>query len=478
MVDPFYQDGVSPASDQIIVNDLISRGMLPGEYGNAQYVVDPSDVRRGPNWYDEEFESAPPHMWEFSPLHLSGNMCGTCHDVSNPLFMKTESGTYEFTPFDQPHPTHSKHDQFPEQRTFSEWLNSAFAQGGVDLEGRFGGNETTVSSCQSCHMPRTDGYACQPFFGFGPYTDHPHHTFQGANRWVIDVLQHVYADSMDYTVMNLLEVHKSDTEYMLEQATDVELTQDGSTLNVRVINYCGHKLLTGMPEGRRIWINVQFFDANANLIGEAGAYDYDEAILDQDSTKVYEALLALDEYAAAATGKPEGKSFHLMLVNSLAKDNRIPPMGFTNAGFEAAGSGFVGYAYEDGQHWDDTAYAIPAGAVSATATLYYQTASREYIEFLRDENVTDNRGDILYDAWLNTGKAAPFPMSTASIPLEPVGALPGDVNGDGVVNAHDLGIVLSSFGCVGSGCAGDVNGDGVVNSDDLGMLLAVFGSGN
>lgn len=476
MVDPVYVEGVSPAADEDILNELITLGRMPTEFGNAQYVIDPSDVRRGPNWYDP-MENMPPHLWEFSPLHMTGDMCGTCHDVSNPLYMKTVEGTYEFSAFDAEHPTHSKHDQFPEQRTYSEWLNSSFATGGVDLDGRFGGNEPVVSNCQSCHMPRIDGSACQPFFGFGSYTDHPHHTFQGANRWVIDVLQYVYADTLDYETNQLLEVHKSDTEYMLEQATDVELTQDGSALTVRVTNYCGHKLLTGMPEGRRIWINVQFFDADANLISEAGAYDYDEAILDEGTTKVYEALLALDEYAAAVTGKPEGKSFHLMLVNSHAKDNRIPPMGFTNAGFEAAGAGFVGHSYPDGQNWDDTTYTIPAGAVSATATVYYQTASREYIEFLRDENVTDDRGDILYDAWLNTGKAAPFPMSTASIPLDPVAGIVGDLNGDGVVDADDLGILLNHFGCTGAACDGDINGDGVVNADDLGLLLGAFGTG-
>ncbi|MGP1345624.1 MAG: hypothetical protein ACTS3F_03015 [Phycisphaerales bacterium] len=477
MVDPVYEAGISPASDELILADLITAGDgVPTEFGNAQYVIDPSDVRRGPNDYDPQ-GNMPPHSWEFSPLHLTGDMCGTCHEVSNPLYLKTPEGNYEFAAFDAPHPTNSKHDQFPEQRTYSEWLNSAFATGGVDLEGRFGGNQEVVSSCQTCHMPRIDGYACQPFFGFGPHTDHPHHTFQGANRWIIDVLQYVYAEDLDFEVNELLEVHKSDTEYMLEQATDLDLSQDGDALTVRVTNYCGHKLLTGMPEGRRIWINVKFFDAGANLIAEAGAYDFDEAILDEESTKVYEALLGLDDYAAAVTGKPAGKSFNLMLVNTVLKDNRIPPIGFTNAGFEAAGAGFVDYSYPDGQNWDDTVYQIPPGAVSASATLYYQTASREYIEFLRDENTTDNRGDILYDAWLNTGKAAPFPMSSASLALDPIAGNPADLNNDGFVNSDDLGILLSSFGCVAPGpCTGDVDGDGDVDSDDLGLLLSAFGS--
>ncbi|MBW7906273.1 MAG: hypothetical protein LC135_04670 [Phycisphaerae bacterium] len=55
---------------------------------------------------------------------------------------------------------------------------------------------------------------------------------------------------------------------------------------------------------------------------------------------------------------------------------------------------------------------------------------------------------------------------------------PGDVNGDGVVNQSDLGILLANFGQnVPPGTLGDLNGDGVVGQPDLGILLANFGCG-
>ena len=60
----------------------------------------------------------------------------------------------------------------------------------------------------------------------------------------------------------------------------------------------------------------------------------------------------------------------------------------------------VGYTYADGQYWDDTAYVLPAERGSCAVTLYYQTTSKEYIEFLRDENVTNSVGQELYDAWV------------------------------------------------------------------------------
>lgn len=51
----------------------------------------------------------------------------------------------------------------------------------------------------------------------------------------------------------------------------------------------------------------------------------------------------------------------------------------------------------------------------------------------------------------------------------------GDFNGDGVINAGDLGILLGDFGCT-SDCIADLNGDGTVNTEDLLIFLTVFGT--
>ncbi len=50
---------------------------------------------------------------------------------------------------------------------------------------------------------------------------------------------------------------------------------------------------------------------------------------------------------------------------------------------------------------------------------------------------------------------------------------PADLNGDGVVDGADLGILLNSWGPC-AGCAADLNGNGFVNGADLGILLAAF----
>jgi len=58
------------------------------------------------------------------------------------------------------------------------------------------------------------------------------------------------------------------------------------------------------------------------------------------------------------------------------------------------------------------------------------------------------------------------------------GGMPGDLNGDGVVNGADLGLLLAEWGaCPRPGeCAADLDDDGVVGGADLGLLLAAWSS--
>ena len=82
----------------------------------------------------------------------------------------------------------------------------------------------------------------------------------------------------------------------------------------------------------------------------------------------------------------------------------------------------MGYSYADGQYWDDTEYVMPSTVRSVEATLYYQTTSKEYIEFLQSENVTDTLGNWVYNLWNSHGKGAPELMisDTASVEVPPL----------------------------------------------------------
>jgi hypothetical protein len=489
MVDPSPDPGNPPTTAQFdaqILSDLGS--LVPFSPGNGQYVIDPLDYRRGP------FDLGPGffyHAFLHSPFHKRGEMCGTCHNVSNPVLKRLpgpNNGVYvpdEGTPgdpksiFNTPHSTGDTNDMFPEQRTYSEWAASTFAATGVDMAGRFGGNLAVVSQCQDCHQPDINGGACIPGLGPTQRTDLPYHSFAGANRWMIDVILHQYTGTplLDQPAIDALNVAKGDVEYMLLNASDMTLTQTGADLNVRIINQCAHKLLTGMPEGRRMWINVVFKNAKGAVLAERGAYDPKAAVLNEAGTKVYECVFGIDALMSSVTGLPVGPSFHLVLNNAFFKDNRIPPRGFSNAVFDEFGGSPVEYSYADGQYWDDTGYFIPAGAATAEVKFYYQIASREYIEFLRDANqeTPPNDGTRVYDAWVATGKSPPFEMDSLTLNLVPY--LPSDFNGDGSVNGADLSVLLSNFGSQDARpLEGDANGDGRVDGADLSVLLSNFGT--
>jgi len=77
---------------------------------------------------------------------------------------------------------------------------------------------------------------------------------------------------------------------------------------------------------------------------------------------------------------------------------------------------------------------------------------------------------------------ADAPVNVFTLPvLDPDGPclIPGDANGDGVVDFADLNIVLNQFGLTGAPgeLQGDLNGDGAVGFADLNIVLSNFGAG-
>ena len=481
MVDPenFDNPNPTPAVDRDVfdgipgTNDGID-AVAPNPHTGA-YVVDFFDRRRGP------FDLGPNffyHDWELSPYHSNSAMCATCHDVSNPAFSAQPDGTYALNDLDTAHPTADKYDMFPVERTYSEWLMSDFAAAPIDLGGRFGGANPLVSSCQDCHMPDQNANACR--LDETPRPNMPQHAFNGGNNWVLKAVRSLYPDSETFLTEELVDDSIARAEYMLENASDMELSEDGTELTVRVVNQTGHKLPTGYPEGRRMWVNVKFFDATDNMILEHGAYDDTTAELTTGDTKVYEAKLGIDAAVAALTGLPEGEGFHFAANNMWVKDNRIPPRGFTNANFESVQAAPVNYSYPDGQYWDDTAYSIPKGAAYAEVRVYFQLVSKEYITFLRDanhESVGDpenpSSGEIAYEQWELHGKSPKVEMDFATIEFNGV-CIP-DFNNDGELDFFDLSAFLMALSSELP--SADLNNDMNWDFFDVSAYLNLFSQG-
>jgi hypothetical protein len=401
MVDPVYQAGVSPTNDLSILAAL----SFPGtEYGNGMFVVDPTGLRRGP------FSNAvAPHTVLGTSFHRQAAFCGTCHDVSNPAFQDDGAGNYPANAMNTIATNFSPHFMAPVERTYSEWLHSEYnTPTGVHAP-RFAGNKADgrVSTCQDCHMRAVAGFGANTNVNAGaPWrNDLPLHDLTGGSTWLPGLLTNLFPADVNASA---IQAGIARAQQLLTNAATLAVADASGQLKVTVTNECGHKLPTGYPEGRRVWLNVKFYDDAMNLIGESGAYNPINGVLTHDAAaKIYEVHPGLETNLANALGLVPGPSLHFVLNNQTYEDNRIPPRGFTNASFATFGGAPVGHSYADGQYWDDTLYVRPPGTTKAVAQLYYQSTSKEFVEFLRDENRTDTKGQAIHDLWRTNGMCPP-----------------------------------------------------------------------
>lgn len=81
-------------------------------------------------------------------------------------------------------------------------------------------------------------------------------------------------------------------------------------------------------------------------------------------------------------------------------------------------------------------------------------------------------GEYVIEAARSGTATLSTPFALAWIMPETPTSVPGDLNGDGVVDGFDLTIVLSNWGGSGSG---DANNDGTVNGFDLTLVLSAWG---
>lgn len=178
-----------------------------------------------------------------------------------------------------------------------------------------------------------------------------------------------------------------------------------------------------------MWLYVEFRDANHAPLRKVGDYEAATGKLDKTDPelKVYEAKLGLTQGLGDV---PAGESFHFVLNNKILKDNRIPPKGWKPDEYAMFGGTPVGATYAAGDNFDVTSLTMPAGTRSAYAVLYYQSTSKEYVEFLRDANKHPNQGmgKVFYDLWAANGKCPPELMVEDAITiLEPPPGSPANV---------------------------------------------------
>jgi parallel beta-helix repeat protein len=490
-----------------MVEPFVANDGTEGYYGSGMISIWPGSDKLGP--YDE---TAARHQFIPSNFHRSVDFCGSCHDVSNPVVgdLAPGNGTQlnadpvvaDGTPgsevggkaaFNNP-----PYKYGVVERTFSEFKSSAFADLRVgdysllpeDLQrgalqsaydaalaagtgGDYEDGTPRFFSCQSCHMAPVTGVGCNKN-GAPVRKDLPHHDMTGGNYWVGEMIK--YQDSRGLLRLgggltglqtDALDAAAIRARGQLSGAAALEV--GGNAL--KVVNLTGHKLISGYPEGRRMWLNVRWYGGDGTLLREDGEYgpigvtaedpaggpsvEVESLVnLEDPHTKIYEAhygmtkewadqLLGLGSGAdlplsysrdtglvdftlgdlAALPAGSSHETFHFVLNNVVLKDNRIPPYGFDyekarlrNALPEPADQ----YGYPSGtgtyDYYDELILSPPTGALSAEIRLMYQGTSWEYVQFLWKANDGANaflgsEGVNLLEAWLNTGMASPAVMA-------------------------------------------------------------------
>lgn len=384
--------------------------LTPNPYvvSNAQLFYDDLAAKRGPfAWCGApdppaDCAQSPGHDVVVEPRLASSSFCGQCHQVTNPERLLKDAAGVD-TPF-----------EFPLDTTYVEWEQSSFASG------------ATARSCQDCHMVRTPGEHPVASNPGAPFREEPRaHAFVGGNLWGIRAVMAAYPervamhpDAFQLAQDRTLESLAQSVAVTLAGAPAAGEAGDRFEVTVKVENLTGHKFPTGYAESRRAWIAIVLTGSGVDRF-LIGGYDAETGeIVDATSTHVYRAVHGRWNGTA---GEPD---LHLVQHDMVIEDTRIPPAGFR----PTETTKIVGaLSYTDGEgnvvNFDETTFRVtlPAG-VYGTATLsarvYYQSMTREYVEFLAHTNTTDMRGHDLEAVYNATGRAPPIRIASADATIE------------------------------------------------------------
>lgn len=429
--------GDAIAVDELLGEDLVGvecevchRMESDGGIGNGQYAIDDTLVganvpRRGPWTYGMgTMYQPPPHSWIQDDFVGSSEACGTCHDVTTPRPRLDDEGN-------------PVGGNFNEQRTYSEWAGSAFAQPGEDFR-----------SCQDCHMPAVaDMPGCRDNVDVRAHeTGGRRHDLVGANRFMIELLSEdatvLEGIGFDHTLAVIDDFVRTAATVEIEAPPSVDLGQGLRGLSVTVTNETGHKLPTGYSEGRVMWIEL-VARHEGEVLWSSGVWDQAAGAMQDDPQ--------LRTYRGVAEAYATGESLHLLRNDHWIEDTRIPPRGLMpDLETDPVGGR---YAVQDDGSWPNFDVApytfegvsrladVDAGELEISARLLYLINTPAYVEFLAAANQTNDAGNDVAMLFEAAGGATPMVVAeaTLTVPIEPLvgGSTTGGSTGEGGTAADD-----------------------------------------
>jgi MYXO-CTERM domain-containing protein len=443
------------ADDRSGVDCVLCHRMIEDEeaaVGDAHFTLD--DVlgidgkvpMRGPWSYPPGEE--PLHSWAPGDALADSRHCGTCHDVTTPRERVDADGVAMGTLFN-------------EQRTYSEWRNSAYGPEGDDPK-----------SCQDCHMPAVaDVAGCGKYAAEGLLhaTGGRRHDLAGANLGMIAALKALYGDAGTKEVADVFfEIAQKNTEATLAAAATLEVTAPAAVdlsvgvpeLAVRVVNNTGHKLPSGYSEGRVMWLEV-IARYGEEIVYSSGRWTPGVGPEEDPQLRTYEGI---------AVDHADQESFHLLRNNQWVIDTRIPAKGQRpDVETDPVGERYLNKKTPEGEwpHWDDVLYSFgPASVNDATpgdpgddslnveVRLLYLINTPDYLEFLVEEDQSGMAGVAAKAAYEAIGGPEPVVLAS-SVVLVPVTGLMSGESDDGGEATSDGGTSSGTSESTSAGVTGE-----------------------
>jgi len=308
---------LSPISRNGVQCDFCHNISATTGIGNGAFVLTPRKYGRSLKFGPFKDAVSPYHDTTYSELHTKSELCGSCHNVTHPL------------------------NRIPIERTYDEWKDSPYPAEGI--------------GCQECHMSPGPGFKKNPGRAAIGSKEREHiftHYFVGGNTVV--------------TAMLGSEKHAGLARKMLQSAARMEIISiqnvlPGATARVvlRVHNSgAGHKLPTGFPEGREMWVDFSVLDGKGKQLFRLGRIDAEGRL--EEGTRNFKVVL----------GDDAGNRIDLEVwkASRILHDNRILPRGYADVSFDVP---------------------IPsdiAGKLNIKADLCYHSFSQAFVDHLLGKN--------------------------------------------------------------------------------------------